>query len=121
VVLPVDEEVHVLGDGGKGLLEGDAVGAKVGVAVFDALQDAGDADLDELVEIAGGDGEELDPLEEGIGFVLGLFEDAAVKAEPGFIPAKEEILLGILCVRHIKAGALNPHVYKLLYTMHKRQ
>ena len=58
-------------------------------AFFEALQDAGDADLDELVEVAGGDGEELDALEQGIGGVVGFFEDAAVELQPALVAIDE--------------------------------
>ena len=79
----------------EALLRGEAAlvgGMGLADAVLDALQDAGDADLDELVEIAGGDGEELDALEQGIALVLSLFEDAAVEAEPGVVAIEEELL-----------------------------
>jgi len=58
-------------------------------ALFKALQDAGDADLDELIEIAGGDGEELYALEQGIGGVVGFFKDAAVELEPTLVAIDE--------------------------------
>ncbi len=65
-------------------------------AFFEALQDAGDADLDELIEVAGGDGEELDALEQGIGGVVGLFEDAAVELKPALV-AIDEAATGRRC------------------------
>jgi hypothetical protein len=54
-------------------------------ALFKLLEDAGDADLNELVEVAGGDGEELYALEEWVGGVVGLFEDAAIELEPALV------------------------------------
>jgi hypothetical protein len=51
-------------------------------AVFDALQEAGDADFDKFVEIVGGDGEELDAFEERIAEVASFFEDAAIEFQP---------------------------------------
>ena len=43
-----------------------AVGARLAIAVFDLLQHACQADFDELVQIAGGDGEKFHPLEQRI-------------------------------------------------------
>ena len=57
-----------------------AVEAGLGVAVLDTLHDAGHANLDKLVQIAGGNGQELDPLEDGIVLILGFFEDTAIES-----------------------------------------
>jgi hypothetical protein len=56
---------------------------------FELLEDAGDADFDELVEVAGGNGEELDALEQRIGAVFGFFEDAAIEEEPALVAIDE--------------------------------
>jgi len=61
-------------------------------AVLNALEQAGDADLDEFVQVAGGDSEKFDAFEEGVGGVLGFFEDALVEAHPGLVAAEEEVL-----------------------------
>jgi hypothetical protein len=58
-------------------------------AFFNALQNSGDADFDELVEVAGGDGEEFYALEERVGGIVGLFEDAAIELQPAFIAIDE--------------------------------
>ena len=55
------------------------------MAFFQALEDAGDANLYELVKVAGGNGEELDALDEWVGGVVGFCEDALVELEPGFV------------------------------------
>ncbi len=55
------------------------------LAVFNALQQAGEADLDELIQVAGGDGEELHTLQQGIRRVLRLLQHALVEGEPGVI------------------------------------
>jgi hypothetical protein len=64
------------------------------------LEDSGDADLDELVEVARGDGEKFDALEERVGGVVGFFQNAAVELEP---PAGAgEVLVerrGAVCLR----------------------
>ena len=46
------------------------------------LAQAGDADLEELVEVAGEDRQELDPLEQRVALVAGLEQDARVELEP---------------------------------------
>jgi hypothetical protein len=50
--------------------------------VFDELFEGGDADFEEFVEVGANDGEEFKAFEEGLGGVLGLFEDALVEFEP---------------------------------------
>ena len=85
--LIANEGVDILAEVVEGLLRGEAVEPRLFVAIFNALQDAGDADFDELIEVAGGDGEDLDALKDGVGGVLRLFEDAAVEGHPGFVAA----------------------------------
>ena len=58
-------------------------------AFFKALQDACNADLDELIEVASGDGEELDAFEQRIGGVVGFFQDAAVELKPALVAIDE--------------------------------
>ena len=117
LVLLGDEAVHGGVYDGQGLLEGRAVGVEFGVAVFDTLQHAGYADLDKFVQIAGGDGQKLNALEEGIGFVLSFFEHTAVEIEPGFVSAEEEALLRALRSGHkLQGRCLSPKVYINCYT-----
>ena len=63
-VLALDKGVQLGGVAVEGLFRRQAVGPDFVVAVFNALHDAGDANLDKFVEIGGGDGQELDPLEQ---------------------------------------------------------
>ena len=51
-------------------------------SVFDELLEGGDADFKELIEIGADDGEEFESFEEGLGGVLGLFEDTMIEFEP---------------------------------------
>ena len=62
---------HLVGPGGPG------------DAGVDLLHQAADPDHEELVQVGGEDGEELEPLEQGDAVVLGLVEDAAVELQPG--------------------------------------
>ena len=50
--------------------------------VFDQLFEGGDADFEELIEIGADDGEEFESFEEGLGWILGLFENALIKGKP---------------------------------------
>ena len=47
-----------------------------------------DADHKVLVQVRAEDREEFHPLEQGVGFVLGLLEHAAVEGEPGQFPVE---------------------------------
>ena len=60
---------------------------------FDLLFDSSDANLEKLIEIRAENGEKFHPLEQRLGRVLRLFQDAAVKFEPAQL-AIDEILVG---------------------------
>ena len=62
-VLVADEDVHRGGNFVEFFFGGQPVGADFAGAVLDALEKTGNADFDELVEIAGGDRQKLDALE----------------------------------------------------------
>src|SRR5580698_9917274 len=91
-VLVADEIVHVLDDDIKSLAGRQSIEAGLGVAILNALHDAGHTDLDKLIQVAGGNCQELDPFENWIVGVLGFFEDATIKAQPRFIAADKETL-----------------------------
>ena len=61
-ILLANEGVDIFAEVVERLLRGEAVESRFFVAVFNSLQHAGDTDFDEFIEVAGGDGEELDPL-----------------------------------------------------------
>src|SRR3954470_11725397 len=85
---------------------GEAVWAGLVVSVFDLLQKRGDAHLPELVEVAGGDGEELDALEERVGGILSFFQNAAVEREPGELAVQVELRT---FERHGSHGRVGPN------------
>src|SRR5260370_29866857 len=62
--------------GGKGVRTG------IDESVFNPLQQSGDADFKDLIQVVGADGQELDPLQQWVGVIAGLFQDAPVKGEP---------------------------------------
>ena len=90
LVLVADHLDHVLPDGLEGLARAHAVGAGVVGLVLDLLLDASDADFEKFVEVGGDDAEKADALEERLGGVLRLFQDAAVEGEPAQFAVDEE-------------------------------
>jgi hypothetical protein len=91
-ILGGEEVVDVLGEDGKRLIGAIAVVAGLAVAVFNALHEAGLADLNVLVEVVAGNGEELDAFEKRIGGVFGFLKDAAVELHPGVVATVKELL-----------------------------
>ena len=88
-VLGVHEAVDFGGQFGQGFVGTQAIVAGLPVAVLDALHEAGLADFHIFVQVAAGNGQELDAFEKRIGRVLGLFEHAAVELHPGRITPVE--------------------------------
>src|SRR4029077_14663961 len=82
-VLIFHEIVDVGGELGESFAGREAVGAGVHASLLGLLEKPRDADFDELVEIAGGDGEEFYALKERVGGVERFFEDAAIEGHPG--------------------------------------
>ena len=59
-----------------------SVRSRIGLAVLYALHQAAYSNLEELVEIAGGDGQKLDPFQQRVAWVLGFLQHAAVEGKP---------------------------------------
>ena len=78
----VDEGEDPVAGGVELLLRRPAVGRVGGAADLRLLAQPGDPDLEELVEVAGEDGQELDPLEQRIALVACLEEHAGVELQP---------------------------------------
>ena len=85
--------VDFSGQRSQGFVGPEAVVSWLAVAVFNALHQAGLANLDIFIQVAAGDGEELDSLQQRIGRVLGFFKTRAVELHPGGIASVEESLL----------------------------
>ena len=62
-VLVAHETVHVLDHDIQGLLGSKAIETRLAIAVFNPLHDAGDANFDKFVQIAGSNGQKLHPLQ----------------------------------------------------------
>ncbi len=71
-----------------------AVWTRFVIAIFDLLHHRRNAYFEELVKIAGRDGQELQALEKRIALIFGLFEHTTVKREPRGVPIEE--VLGIV-------------------------
>ena len=56
--------------------------AGIGGAAFNLLFDPGNSDFEKFIEIGGKDAEEFNALNQGLTWVLGLFQDPAVKLQP---------------------------------------
>ena len=80
-VLPRYLLVDQLADPRQGLVRQQAVGAGLLAGEGDLLLQAGDADLEEFVEVAREDEEELQPLQERVGLVQRLFQHADVELQ----------------------------------------
>src|SRR6185437_15054917 len=89
------------------LLERQAIGRERARAQLEQLLEAGDPDLEELIEIARGDKEEAQPLEQRHRLVEGLREHAAVELEEGQLAVEVEAgRLEIGCVHAPKYSRL---------------
>ena len=89
--LPLHQVLRAAGDQLDLLADGQPVGGADGQAGALPALEAGDADHEELIEVAGEDREELDPLQQGQGLVLGQFEYPGVEVQPGQFPVQEAI------------------------------
>ena len=77
---------------GQRFVGAQAVVTRLAIAVFNALHEAGLADFDVLVEVGAGNRQELDPLQQRVGGVFGLFEHTTVELHPGVVAAVEKLL-----------------------------
>ena len=80
------------------LLGGPADGVLDREARRHSPHQAGDPDLEELVQVGGEDGQEADALEQGDLLVLGQFKDALVELDPAVLPV--EVPVGGEIVTH---------------------
>src|ERR1700722_18543560 len=93
VILVVDKLVAQVSEKFALLHQRGAVGTGFVVAVFNLLHHGGNANFEELAEIAGGNREKLYALEQRIAFVPGLFKHTTVEREPRGVSI--EVILGI--------------------------
>ncbi len=68
------------------LLRAQSVRTGVNKAVFNPLEQAGYTDFKKLVEVTGSNGQELYPLQQRIGLIIGLFEHTLVEGQPRDFP-----------------------------------
>ena len=102
---------HGARDGAELGLRGHAVGGALYDARRDLLLEARDPYLEELVQVAAEDGEELDPLEQRRPGVEGLVQDPPVELQPAELPVQVERgvpQVGGGCEREGVAGGRSP-------------
>ena len=91
-ILRVHKAVNIGCQHGQGFFGAQAVVARLAVAVLNALHEAGLANFNVLVEVGAGNGQELDPLQQRVGGVFGLFKHTPVELHPGVVAAVEKLL-----------------------------
>jgi hypothetical protein len=69
-------------DGGENFGGAETIRAMNITSVLDELFEGGDADFEELVQVRADNGEEFEPFEQRLGWVLSLFENALIKLQP---------------------------------------
>src|SRR3546814_3146863 len=80
-VLAVHVTMDQLADPRQGLMGLQAVGTRLFSGKGDLLLQAGDANLEELVQVAGKDQQELEPLQQRVGLVQRLLQHADVELQ----------------------------------------
>ena len=98
-VLRGDQLVHESLDGVECFRRAHAIRADIARLAFDLLLDAGDANLEKLVEIRAEDGEEFDPLDQRLRRVLRFFQNAPVELEPAQLAIDEIRRIGKIAFR----------------------
>ena len=91
-VLLLDDRCHHEMDAAELFAGAEAVEAGVDDAGIHLLDEAGHADLEELVQVGADDGEELEPLQEWMVGVPGLLEHAAVEGQPAQLAVEKQSL-----------------------------
>ena len=99
IVLSGDQLVHQSLDGIERFRRRHAVGANIAGLALDLLFDAGDANLEKLIEIIAEDGHEFDPLDQRLGRVLRFLQNAPVKFEPAQLAINEIGRIGKIAFR----------------------
>ena len=99
MVLRGHKAVHLGRQLGQRFGWAQAVKARPTRAILNALHQAGLADLNLLIQVRAGNGQELDPLQQRGCLVPGFFEHTPVELHPGVVPAVKELLF-LCCSRH---------------------
>jgi hypothetical protein len=107
-VLLRDQRVRLAAHGFQHLGRGAGVGRRLGQAELDRLLQPRDADLEELVEVRGDDGDEAQALEQRHRLVRGLREHAPVEREQAELAVEELRRRGDSAV-HRLLGSANRH------------
>lgn len=82
LILVVDHAEDASSDSSENFGWTKAIGSMNIAAIFYQLLEGGDADFEELVQVGAYDGQEFESLEEGLGRVLSLLENAMIELKP---------------------------------------
>ena len=83
LILLLDKFMSLPGNQLAFLLSSQRIRAGVNEAIFNPLEQPCYPDLKEFIQIAGGNGQEFDPFQNGVAFIIGLFQHSPVKGQPG--------------------------------------
>src|ERR1700674_2050256 len=91
----------------KRLSRTQAIRPNIARFAFDLLFDTGDTDLEELVEVRAEDAKKLYPLDQRLGRVLRLLQDAAIELEPAQLAINEIFRIAKAVVGRLFGGHRN--------------
>ncbi len=97
-ILATDLLVHQLGDPRQSLVWLQAVGTRLFAGERDLLLQTGDTNLEELIEVAGKDKQELEPLEQRVGLVQRLLQHTDIELQLRQLTV--DIKAAVVQVRH---------------------
>jgi hypothetical protein len=100
LVLVLDQLENVLADRLESLPRGHAVGPGIVRFMLDLLLDAGDAHLEEFIEIRGDNPQKPQPFQQRLALVLRFLQHAPVKGQPAQFPVDEKPGIGEVRSRH---------------------
>jgi len=90
-VLFIHQFAGTLGDGLQCLLGRESVRARLGGTQLQFLFQAGNADLEKLIQIGAGDAEKAQPFQQGHTLVLGLFQNPPIELQQAQFPVDVEL------------------------------
>ena len=103
IVLRFHELVNFSGQQGEHFLRSPPIRSGVDrLAVLDLLQDPGDTNFHEFIEVARSDRQEFQPFQQRVVVVAGLFQHALIELQPRKVPVEEIFGACHLLVRHFR-------------------
>ena len=103
-VLPGRQRMDAQGDSLQELARGMTIGPWLGDSGVDLAPDSGHPDHEKFVPVAGDNGQELDPLQEGNRWVLRFLQDSFVERQPAQLAVQDLLRLGVMSAHGIIIG-----------------